>query len=168
MRTVLDPVEARILGCLIEKSYLTPELYPLSFNALLNACNQKTSREPVMELDIDALGKGLASLREKGLAGERIGARVPKFFHQAEILRAGDSPEVLGTLAILLLRGAQTASEIRMRTERMSQFQDNEAVEKVLEKLAGHQDGPLVARLARGRWQHLLSGEAAEAAPAPA
>lgn len=164
----LTPVEARILGCLVEKATLTPEAYPLSFNALLNACNQKTSRDPVMELDFDALGVGMAALKEKGLAGERIGNRVPKFVHHAELLKAGESPEVLGILCVLLLRGAQTAAEIRVRTERMAQFPSNEAVEAQLQKLQDHPGGPFVARLVRGRVQHLFCGAApSEPAAAP-
>ncbi|MBI2361816.1 MAG: DUF480 domain-containing protein [Elusimicrobia bacterium] len=168
MKPELDEVQARILGCLIEKSYLTPDQYPLSFNALLNAANQKTSREPVMELDVDAVAKGLAGLKDKSLAAERFGARVPKYAHHAELLRAGETPEVLGVVCMLLLRGAQTAAELRARTERIAQFQDNAAVEAVLEKLAACEDGPFVVRQARGRWAHTLSGAVAgAAAPAP-
>lgn len=168
MKPELDQAEARVLGCLIEKSYLTPDQYPLSFNALLNACNQKTSREPVMELDVDAVAKALAGLKDKSLAAERFGARVPKYAHHAELLRVGDTPEVLGVVCMLLLRGSQTAAELRARTERIAQFQNNEAVEAVLEKLAAHEDGPFAVRQARGRWAHTLSGEVAGAAPLPA
>lgn len=163
--TELDAVEARILGALIEKSYLTPDQYPLSFNALLNACNQKTSREPVLELDVEAVGKGLASLQGKGLAAQRFGSRVPKFAHHAEHLEAGDSTEVLSVLCVLLLRGPQTAAELRLRTERMAQFAANEQVEAVLQKLSEHPQGPFVARLPRGRFQQLLSGPAPAQAP---
>lgn len=156
----LDAVEARILGSLIEKSYLTPEQYPLSFNALINACNQKTSREPVMELDAESVGRGLKGLQEKGLAAQRFGSRVPKFAHHAEHLEIGDSTEVLSVLGMLLLREAQTPSELRVRTERMAHFTSNEQVEAVLQKLAEHPQGPYVARLSRGRFQHLLCGDA--------
>ena len=165
----LDAAEARTLGSLIEKAFTTPEQYPLSFNALLNACNQKTSREPVMELSVDALGKGLAQLAEKGLARERLGSRVPKYAHYAEHLGAGDSPEILGILCLLLLRGPQTAAELRVRTERIAQFPSTEAVESALQKLLEHPNGPFVARLPRGRFQQLFSGEAPAAfTPAPA
>ena len=172
MITELDAVEARILGCLIEKSFLTPDQYPLSFNALMNACNQKTSREPVMELDIDTLGNSLNILRAKGLADQKLGSRVPKFTHLASVLGAGDSTETLAVLCVLLLRGPQTAAEIRARSERIAKFTDNLQVEVVLEKLEKHPDGPFVARLPRGRYQHLFCGAAPVAAapiiaPAP-
>ncbi len=156
----LDAVEARILGSLIEKCFLTPEQYPLSFNALINACNQKTSREPVMELDTETVGRGLKGLQERGLAAQRFGSRVPKFAHHAEHLEIGDSTEVLAVLGVLLLRGAQTAAELRVRTERMAHFTSNEQIEAVLQKLADHPQGPFVARLSRGRFQHLLCGDA--------
>ncbi|MBI4349431.1 MAG: DUF480 domain-containing protein [Elusimicrobia bacterium] len=173
MKPELDAVEARILGCLIEKSYLTPDLYPLTFNALRAACNQKTSREPVMELDDDTLHRGLERLARKGLAAQRHGSRAPKFAHHAEHLDAGDSTETFSLLAVLLLRGPQTAAELRVRTDRMAHFATNENVENLLQKLAEHPQGPFVARLSRGRWQHLLSGDApvepvAAAAPARA
>ncbi|MCX5789430.1 MAG: DUF480 domain-containing protein [Elusimicrobia bacterium] len=164
MNLQLDAVEARILGSLIEKSYLTPDQYPLSFNALLNACNQKTSREPVMELDIDAMGRGLERLRQEGLVEQKLGSRVPKFAHAAARLGAGDTAEILGLLCLLLLRGAQTAAELRVRTERMSHFAATGEVEAELQKLAEHPEGPFVAKLARGRYQHLFSGASSEAA----
>jgi hypothetical protein len=169
MKIELDPVEARILGALIEKSFLTPETYPLSFQALLAACNQKTSREPVMTLEPDTLSKGLASLAGKSLAAERLGSRVPKFAHHAETLGAGEIPEVLGVLCLLLLRGPQTAAEIRSRTERICQFQNNAEVEEALQKLASRPEGPLVAKLARGRYGHLFFGDpSAAVVPLPA
>lgn len=154
----LDAIEARVLGCLIEKQYLTPDQYPLSFNALLNGCNQLTSREPVMALDVDIMGKGLGRLRDKGLAEQKLGSRVPKFTHCAAALGAGDTIEVLGVVCMLLLRGPQTASELRVRTERISKFATNENVEATLEKLINDPAGPFVARLARGRFMHLFSG----------
>ena len=162
----LDAVEARILGSLIEKCFLTPEQYPLSFNALINACNQKTSREPVMELDATAVGKALKGLQDRGLAAQRFGSRVPKFAHHAEHLEIGDSTEILAVLGVLLLRGAQTAAELRVRTERMAHFTSNEQIEAVLQKLADHPQGPYVARLSRGRFQQLLCGDAPPPEPA--
>jgi len=164
MKPELDAVEARILGSLIEKSYLTPDQYPLSFNALLNACNQKTSREPVMELDVEALGGGLERLRRKGLAEQKLGSRVPKFAHNAAALGAGDATEAVSVLCMLLLRGAQTAAELRVRTERMAHFTATEQVEALLRGLAEHPEGPFVAPLARGRFQQLFSGPPSEAA----
>ncbi|MBI3300425.1 MAG: DUF480 domain-containing protein [Elusimicrobia bacterium] len=162
--TELNEIEARVLGSLIEKAFSTPDQYPLSYNALVNACNQKTSRDPVMNLEPEAVGTAVASLVEKGLAAKLIGDRVPKVAHRAEGLGAGESPEVIGTLGLLLLRGAQTAAEIRVRTERIAQFPNTEAAEAQLQKLAAHPSGPFVARLSRGRYQHLFSGPAAEAA----
>lgn len=168
MPTQLDAVEARALGSLIEKSFTTPEQYPLSFNALLGACNQKTSRDPVMELDPDTLAAALASLQDKGLAAVRHGSRVPKYSHYGEHLGAGDSPEVLGTIALLLLRGPQTAAEIRVRTERIAKFERTEDAAELLERLVSDPDGPFVARGSRGKYHHLFSGDAPAAAPAPA
>jgi len=172
MDTQLTTTEARVLGCLIEKAATVPDQYPLSFNALLNACNQKTSREPVMDLTTDEVSEALRTLQEKGLARERLGSRVPKFAHYAEHLGAGDSPETFALLAMLMLRGPQTASELKTRTERMAQFRDKVDVEAHLEKLLNDEEGPFVASLARGRYQHLFCGEAptqtAGRSPAPA
>ena len=163
MKIELDPVEARVLGSLVEKSFLTPETYPLSFAALQAACNQKTSREPVMTLEPDTLRKGLASLTGKVLAAERLGSRVPKYAHHAETLGAGDTPEVLGVLCLLLLRGPQTPAELRARAERVCRFESNAEVQQVLQKLAAHPEGPFVTKLARGRYQHLFFGAPADA-----
>jgi uncharacterized protein YceH (UPF0502 family) len=170
MPTSLEPVEARALGSLIEKSYTTPDQYPLSFNALLGACNQKTSREPVMSVTPDELAAALSSLQEKGLAAVRHGSRVPKYSHYGEHLGAGDSPEVLGTIALLLLRGPQTAAEIRVRTERIAKLEKSEDAAALLEKLANDPDGPFVARGSRGKYHHLFSdgAPASAAAPVPA
>ncbi|PCI32582.1 MAG: hypothetical protein COB53_12530 [Elusimicrobia bacterium] len=162
----LNPIEARVLGALIEKSFTTPDQYPLSFNALQNACNQKSSRDPVLNLSVDEVAKAIASLQENGLARERIGDRVPKYAQYAEHLGAGDTPEILGTLAMLLLRGPQTVAEIRVRTERLCQFPDNAAVQATLQKLIDHEDGPFVARGSRGKYEFLLAGGTAPA-PAP-
>jgi len=172
MPTQLDAFEARALGSLIEKSFTTPDQYPLSFSALLGACNQKTSRDPVMELDPDALAAALASLQDKGLAAVRHGSRVPKYSHYGEHLGAGDSPDILGTIAMLLLRGPQTAAEIRVRTDRIAKFEKTEDAAALLDKLAADSDGPFVARGARGKYHHLFSGDAPPApsssAPRPA
>jgi len=158
--------EARVLGALIEKSFTTPDQYPLSFNALQNACNQKTSRDPVMNLTVEEVGAALASLQENGVARERIGDRVPKYAQYAEHLGAGDTPEILGTIGMLLLRGPQTVAEIRVRTERICQFPDNAAVQATLQKLLDHEDGPFVMRGSRGKYEHLFSAGGSTATPA--
>lgn len=169
MPIVLNEIEARVLGALIEKSFTTPEQYPLSFNALLNACNQTTSRDPVMSLDADAVGSAVTSLAEKELAVKIIGSRVPKVAHRAAALGAGESPEIIGTIGMLLLRGAQTAAEIRVRTGRITQFPSTGHAETLLRSLSAHASGPFVAKLSRGRYQHLFSRDApaAQSPPVP-
>src|ERR1035438_9136175 len=113
----LTEIEARILGSLIEKSHTTPEQYPLSLNALKNACNQKTSREPVMDLDETTIARALSTLQEKQLVGRRMepGSRVTKFVHHVENLTSGP-PQHVGILCLLLLRGPQTPGELKTRT----------------------------------------------------
>ena len=175
MLTELDAGEARVLGSLVEKSLTTREQYPLTFNALLNACNQKSSREPVMELDIDALGRAVQSLVEKKLV-ERVqapGDRVPKFRHDIHKLLNSDDPKLIGAITVLLLRGPQTPGEIKGRTERLCEFSGTAEVEGLLQALASRAEDPLVARQPRqpgqkeSRYYHLFSG-AAGPAPAPA
>ncbi len=170
----LNPVEARVLGSLVEKSLTTREQYPLTFNALLNACNQKTSREPVMELDTDAMGRAVQTLIDKGLA-ERVqapGDRVPKFRHYISNLLASDEPRLVGTITVLLLRGPQTPGEIKGRTDRLCEFTGTAEVEGLLQELCAKAE-PIVARLPRqagqkeARYCHLFSG-AVPAAPAEA
>jgi uncharacterized protein YceH (UPF0502 family) len=139
---------------LLEKDLTTPEYYPLTLNALQNACNQKSSREPVMSLDEAAVSQALATLRHRGLATSLTGAghRVEKFGHRlGESLNLGRRE--LALLAVLMLRGAQTVGELRGRTERMHEFSDMDEVERVLETLAGREPA-LVAPAARGRWVH--------------
>ncbi|MCX5786167.1 MAG: YceH family protein [Elusimicrobia bacterium] len=162
----LDAVEARVLGSLVEKSLTTREQYPLTFNALLNACNQKTSREPVMALDTDTLGKAVKTLIEKGLV-ERLqapGDRVPKFRHDIyKLLNATDS-KLIGAITVLLLRGPQTPGEIKGRTDRLCEFESTAEVEGLLRELCARTEDPLVARLPRQpgqketRYRHLFSG----------
>lgn len=164
---VLSAAEARVLGSLVEKSFLTPDQYPLSLNALVNACNQKTSRDPVMELTPDAVTAAIAALFEKGLAVEQQGSRVSKFVHSAEKL-VGPASKDLAVLCVLLNRGAQTAAEVRVRTERMCEWKDSAEVEAFLEGLVSH-DPPFAARLPRGRYHHLcLGAPSGPQAPAPA
>ncbi len=155
----LHPVEIRILGALIEKDITTPEYYPLTVNALMNACNQKSSREPVVSYEEDTVLQGLASLREKGLALKISGAghRVEKFGHSlGERLNLGRREFAI--LCVLMLRGPQTVGELRGRTERMHDFVDLEEVERVLESLSSREPEPLVTRMPRGRWAQLLGG----------
>jgi len=179
MLTELDPVEARALGSLVEKSLTTREQYPLTFNSLLNACNQKTSREPVMTLDTETLGRAVQSLVEKGLI-ERVqapGDRVPKFRHDIHKLLLSDDPKLIGAITVLLLRGPQTPGEIKNRTDRLCEFTSTAEAEGLLQALSSRAEDPLVARLPRqagqkeARYYHLFSGAAQagtmEAAPAP-
>jgi len=164
MEMILTDTEARVLGCLIEKEMTTPEYYPLSLNALTNACNQKSNRDPVMGLDEESVVRALDSLRFKQLAVVAAdGGRVPKYRHLlTEKLRLV-SPE-LALVCELLVRGPQTLGELRTRAERMHAFSDLAAVEEVLRELMEREE-PLVVKLARqagrkeARFAHLLSGE---------
>jgi uncharacterized protein YceH (UPF0502 family) len=144
----LDAVEARVLASLLEKEITTPEYYPLTLNALLAACNQKSNREPVMELDEDTVRVALRSLEEKGLAGvARLEGRVARFEHRmGEALNLGRRESAL--LCTLLLRGPQTPGELRGRSERMHRLEDLDEVQLVLQKLIDH-DPPLVKLLPR-------------------
>ncbi|MBI2069650.1 MAG: YceH family protein [Elusimicrobia bacterium] len=171
MPVELTPIEARILGSLVEKSLTTPELYPLTFNSLLNACNQKSSREPVMNLDTETMGRDLQTLMDKGLV-ERLhvpGDRVPKFRHHIENLLNSSEPKLIGAICVLLLRGPQTPGEIKGRTDRLCTFLGTAEVEGFLQELCAKTD-PIVARLPRQagqketRYQHLFSGAAPGAA----
>jgi uncharacterized protein YceH (UPF0502 family) len=153
----LHPVEMRVLGALLEKDITTPEYYPLTLNALVNACNQKSSRDPVVNYDEDTVLQALTLLREKGLALKITGAghRVEKYSHRlGESLNLGRREIAL--LCVLMLRGPQTVGELRGRTERMHDFADLDEVERCLESLATREPDPLVARASRGRWMQLL------------
>lgn len=177
MLTQLDAVEARVLGALVEKSLTTREQYPLTFNSLLNACNQKSSRDPVMELDTPTMGRAVESLIGKGLV-ERLqapGERVPKFRHDMGRLLGTDDPKAVGAMTVLLLRGPQTPGEIKTRSERLCEFASTAEADALLQSLAGRAEDPLVARLPRApgqkeaRYAHLFSGApSAGAGPAPA
>src|SRR6185312_12377312 len=154
----LHPIEVRVLGALLEKDLTTPEYYPLTLNALQNACNQKSSREPVVNYDETTVAQGLELLRQKQLVLKVTGAghRVEKYAHRlGETLNLGRRE--LALLAVLMLRGPQTVGELRGRTERMHPFNDLEEVERVLEALAAHEPDPLTAPTTRGRWRHLWS-----------
>ena len=161
----LHSIEVRVLGALLEKDLTTPEYYPLTLNALQNACNQKSSREPVVNYDETTVAQGLELLRQKHLVMKVSGAghRVEKYAHRlGESLNLGRRE--LALLAVLMLRGPQTVGELRGRTERMHPFADMEEVEHLLKALAEREPDPLVAPATRGRWRHLWSG--AEAEPA--
>ena len=158
-------MEARVLGALIEKDITTPDYYPLSLNALVNACNQKSNRDPVMSLEENAVRDALYSLNEKGLAGAVSSAdsRVSKYEHRLQErfnLARGET----AILCVLLLRGPQTPGELRGRTERMFSFNDLSDVQSALQRLM-QREGPLVKMLARqpgtkeARYAHLLCGE---------
>jgi hypothetical protein len=162
---VLDPAEVRVLGSLIEKEATTPDYYPLSLNALVNACNQKSNREPVVEYDEDTVYQAIDSLREKRLALTIVGGgRVNKYAQRiSEALNLGRRE--LAVLCVLLLRGPQTLGEIKDRSERLYSFADLEETERVLEKLAEWPGIALTKKMARqpgqkeSRYCHLLSGE---------
>jgi len=165
MDMILDDVEVRILGCLMEKEMATPEYYPLSLNALTNACNQKSNRNPVVSFDEPAVAHGLERLQEKGLARKThsAGSRVPKFLH-AVLDRFDLSRQEMAVLCELLLRGPQTVGELRTHGERMSVFESLGEVEKSMQVLVEHNPA-LATRLPREpgrkecRYTHLFSGE---------
>ena len=165
---ILNEIEARVLGSLIEKDITTPDYYPLSLNALVNACNQKNNRDPVMTLDEAAVRQGLTTLQEKRMAGPASGAdsRVPKYEHRLQEVFNFDRREI-AVVCVLLLRGAQTPGELRGRTERMYHFEALEDVVSTLDRLA-QREPPLVCILARQpgtkeyRYMHLFSGEPLE------
>jgi uncharacterized protein len=158
----LSVVEARVVGALMEKEITTPEYYPLSLNATLNACNQKSSREPVMELGEADVRTALFELSNAGLVRTDASARVSKFEHRMRDVLNLRRDEV-AVVCLLLLRGPQTPAELRARAERMYSFDDNEAVVSTLERLAAREE-PLTVLMARvpgsreARWMHLLSG----------
>ncbi|HTU45039.1 MAG TPA: YceH family protein [Bryobacteraceae bacterium] len=161
----LDPAEVRVLGALLEKEATTPEYYPLSLNALVNACNQKSNRDPVVDYDEDTVYDAVNRLREKKLAVTITGSgRVNKYAQRiSETLNLGRRE--LAVLCTLLLRGPQTLGEVKDRSERMFSFTDPSETESVLEKLAEWPGMPLARKLARqpgqkeARYTHLLSGE---------
>jgi uncharacterized protein len=171
---VLSAVEVRVLGALVEKDATTPDYYPLSLNALVNACNQKSNRDPVMTLDESTVRGALDSLHDRGLAGPAGGAdsRVTKYEHRLyDALKLGRRE--VAVVCELLLRGAQTPGELRGRAERMHPFEGIEDVLSTLQRLM-QREPPLVAILPRqpgtkeSRYAHLLSGEVTTAEVAPA
>ena len=175
MKIELTALEARVIGSLIEKQITTPDQYPLSLNALANACNQKSNRDPVMDLDEATVQKTLDSLSKKHFVMEKsgFGSRVPKYQHRFCNTEFGTlklDPQELAIVCELLVRGPQTPGELRTRASRMAPFAETSEVEAALAKLAQRADGPFVVRLARepnrrdSRWAHLFSGPVANAA----
>jgi len=162
---VLSDVECRVLGALIEKDITTPDYYPLSLNALVNACNQKNNRDPVMSLDENTVRDALLKLQEKRLAGPASGAdsRVTKYEHRSQEVFNFTRAET-AIMNVLLLRGPQTPGELRGRTERMHRFEELSDVQATLQKLM-QREMPLVKMLPRqpgtkeSRFAHLLSGD---------
>jgi uncharacterized protein YceH (UPF0502 family) len=161
---ILTQNEQRVLGCLLEKEVLTPEAYPLTLNSLKLACNQKTSREPVLELVEEDVSLALYSLRGKNLVNTRTDARATKYSHKLESAAALSGGQ-RALLTLLLLRGPQTAGELRGRCERMHTFETPADVEQALESLAAYADGPWARRLERrpgekeARWAQLCGGD---------
>ncbi|MCC6344646.1 MAG: YceH family protein [Bryobacterales bacterium] len=177
--TPLSAAELRVLGCLIEKSFFTPDIYPLTLNSLVTACNQKTSREPVVSYDDLTVDAVLATLQRRGLTAKITGAdhRVPKF---KELLmeKSGLKVSEIGVLCVMMLRGPQTVNELKDRANRIHAFASQAEVEETLDRLIGREPQPLAVRLPRApgqkeaRYMHLLAGpvevEETAIAPAPA
>lgn len=168
----LETAEVRVLGALLEKEQTTPELYPLTVNSLIQACNQKTAREPVMEMSEGAVHGALRQLLHDELVSRSEGARVTRW-HHALNLRWSLDPGRRAVMTLLLLRGPQTPGELRSRSERLHAFATVGELEDALLGLAAGPE-PLVRELPKGpgqkeaRWTHLLGGESAEEAIAPA
>lgn len=163
---LLTPIEARVVATLMEKARTVPDSYPLSVNTLLLGCNQKTSREPVMDLSEADVTQALEDLREKNLVREVSGARVPRFEHNFQ-RGAGVFEQAAVLLGLLMLRGPQTAAELRLNAERWYRFADISSVEGFLEELqerSPEKGGALVVKLPKApgareaRWAHLLCG----------
>jgi len=171
MTIELTAIEARVIGCLIEKSITTPDQYPLSLNALTNACNQKSNRDPAMDLDENTVQHVVDDLVRKHLVMERsgFGSRVPKYQHIFCNTHFGSLQfDAIETAIIceLLLRGPQTPGELRTHSARMAAIVDVSEIETALARLEAREDGPFVERLARqpgrreSRYRHLFSGNA--------
>ena len=165
MSLELSETEVRVLGALVEKEITTPEYYPLSLNALINACNQKSNRDPVLTLDEDAVRKAIRALTERAMVRSASGdSRVAKFEHRLNELYNFHRHEI-AVLCVLLLRGPQTPGELRTRSERMYAFEDLDAVLSALNLLM-RRDPPMAKVLARqpgtkeSRYMHLLAGDA--------
>ncbi|MGD9915879.1 MAG: YceH family protein [Rhizobiaceae bacterium] len=168
---ILSPAEARVLGCLIEKKETTPDVYPMTSNALVSAANQKTSREPVMALELAEITRALATLQQKGLVRQQFASRVERYEHQlAQKFSLTRNQSAL--VGLLLLRGPQTIYELLARSERMANFADADAVRAELDMLIGRRP-PLVKEIGRApgqredRFAHLLMGDVIATTPEP-
>jgi len=179
MHIQLTPSEARVIGCLLEKEITTPAQYPLSLSALTTACNQKSSREPVMQLSDTEVQQVVDGLIKKHLVSDRggFGSRVTKYKHRFANVGFGSlefSAQEIGLLCLLLLRGPQTPGELRQRSNRLCHFDDVGETEVVLQGLAERKDGPFVTRLAREpgrrevRYAHLFGDAPVESVAATA
>jgi uncharacterized protein len=165
---LLSLLEARVLGVLVEKQHTVPDTYPLTLNALTAGCNQKSSRDPVLNAtDAETLA-AIDRLKSLSLVVESSGGRVMRYAHNTERV-LGVPSQAVALLATLMLRGTQTVGELRINSERLHRFADVSAVDAFLRELAGRADNPLVEELPRApgerenRWTHLLSGRGAEA-----
>ena len=160
----LDPIEIRILGSLLEKQQSTPEYYPLTLNALIAACNQKTNRDPVMDLPEGDVAIALDRLQHEGLVWKVMGGRAPRWEHNLDKKWGLDGPS-RAIMTLLLLRGSQTIGELRARSDRLHPFGSMEEVDQQLRKLAAEEE-PLVVGLPRragqkeSRWMHLVGNDA--------
>lgn len=160
----LTLLETRVLGVLSEKQRTVPDSYPMSLNALTNGCNQKTARDPVMDASENQVAEAIAHLKTLKLVTEASGGRVTRYGHQLGLVLQVPTQSV-ALLTVLMLRGPQTAGELRLNCERLHKFSDISAVEAFLQELAERPAGALVAELPRqpgareNRWAHLLSGQ---------
>ncbi len=170
---LLSALEARILGCLIEKEITLPDYYPLTLNALTAACNQTTNRDPIMNLDESAVLRAVEGMKTRGWVFQVtiVGGRVNKFRHNLRAKFPGMEKPTISVLCVLLLRGAQTLGELRQRTERLHAFPDLESLEAELMKLITYSEGPIAACLPAGagrrvaQYAQLLTGEPTGLAP---
>jgi len=167
MDVELNPIEERVLGCLIEKEMATPEYYPLTLNALVNACNQKSNRHPVMALDELAVGHALDTLRTRHQLAVEVsvaGSRVPKYRHNMAA-HWNFSPAKMAILCELFIRGPQTPGDLRAHASRLHPLTDAREVENILQGLAEHPQGPFLVHLPlepgkrERRWAHLFAGD---------
>lgn len=170
MNIQLTPIETRVIGCLMEKSVTTPDQYPLTLNALVNACNQKSSREPVMDLEPGVVQQTVRQLEARHLlrVDENFKSRVEKYDHRFCNTPFADlqfTKAEFALICVLLLRGPQTPGELRTRCNRLFEFADNSAVQETLEALLLREGGPVIARLPRAagrqdhQYAHLFCGE---------
>ena len=158
----LTPVSARVLGCLLEKQITTPDLYPLTLNSLVTACNQSSSRHPVTNYSADDVTEAIRLLSEDYLVTKVLGGRAPKYEHElGDVLDLTDQERAI--LTVLLLRGTQTTGELKQRTERLYSFESLDQIEEILTTFIDYPHGPLVARIPSGAgrrvetFRHLLA-----------